>query len=684
MHTTISFLFVLLLTTLLCMSSQLWANEIANAIEQKNQPKAIDAIKKAAEQYPGQLDEINESGNAPIHLAIHEGFDDVVRALIKYHADLTIKNDRGEDPVYLAFRLKREAIQNMLLEAGAQVNYSFLSQQVSRITLTPKPVHTKLRSGSVVEKYSRLFKSNIEKFLGDDIKLQQLVYLQPLFSDEKWLYSQLLTFVQENRNKYENTVRKFLYYQAQAGYPNGSKNALAAGLELDALKAEAKHSPELDKAMLKQISASIDKRASKGLFRAEGSLDKFDYMSLSAERIAKLFTIRDNFLVRDVTLQQIRNWADNSARGHAIIALGNHFDLTARFIAFTLVSAKEKPLRFALVEHWMDVGYELYRLRNYHGVMQILSAINRQSVMRLFGNEEKLYNGISKKILKKYEEYYMLWDMSGDYSIHRQLIKAVPSEKPCLAPYPMVMHDLAMMLEKLQGTRAEGELDFEKLTSLVKLIKEIVDHRNKANYQFNDVDNEFKLQLKLVSNLPNIENETLEEISSLVQEWNFARTDPKEKLLEEWDSSEFVFWLTNNGMKEFIEPLFALRIFTGKELIKFFENEKGYFSQLDVLRQKLNIPYNLGARLITLSSPRPLPEKKRVTMWDCLDVALWFSNNPLTLEKLFRRNLSTGKNLIDQLDGIPQGYAQIAVLSGLGFSTLEAKLFIALLDHAAN
>ena len=666
--------FALFFQVFLGLTSHLFANEIVTAIEQENQVKAIEEIKKAKKKNPRYLDSQDENGNAPIHFAIHKGFEDVVVALIEQGADLNRKNLRGERPTTLAFRLNMKSILDRLFDAGAKFNYAFLSHHTSRLAITATAISTTLRRGSIVDKYSQLFESNIEEFLTDDMKLQQLIYLQPMFCTEKSLYIRFLSLLKQDRARYESSILKFLYYQAQAGYPSGSKNVAVAGKELDALLNRLGQLPQLDKAITKGMISSINRQSRSSLAISTEHKDKFDYMNVPAQRLAWLFTARDRRLLRAVTLKEIRIWADDNEKSNAIIALANHFNLTARFIAYSIVSEKNKKRRNAIIQHWIDVGYELYLLKNYHGVMQILTALNGPAVLRLYAKKD-----LDKKCKKKYLTYKNLHIVSENYKVYRQLMNDARPDEHFLAPFPMVMHDLAMVLEVLEKTRTDEHLNFENLKQLASLLKEAVSIRNKANYKF-DFSERDHMEISLVSNLPNIELETIDEFSSFILKWKFPRPNPQQKNLEEWDSSEFVFWLRENGYKKYIEPLFIQNIYNGKKLIELLKKERSHKDQLELLENKFNMSYGLAAKIITLNSPRQPPENKFVGLWDCLDLCLWLSHNDEALRKLFSNNIFSGNSLIQKLDTVPLGYARLGVLTQLGFSVPEANQFIALLN----
>lgn len=651
---------------------KLWACAIVDAILQEDQDKAIASIWNSFGTFPEDLDKQDTSGNAPIHIAAYKGFDKVVHALIDAGADLNIKNKRGEEATIIAFRLNHKSILELLLMNGAKFDYASLARHLSRIALTPKIETTKPKRGSSVEQYSQLFIDNIVNFISDDSRLKMLVYLYPLFISEKVLFSELIKL----SDIYGNPIRKFLYYLAAAGLPNGTENLAAAGKELNELMERVVPSPVLHDALTKSLSGSSKiplSTSQKHQLQHLKSSDIFDFRQVSAEHLAFLFTLRDTRLMRSLTLKEIRIWIDNAEQAHSIIALANHFNRTSKLIAYDIVSEKDKKKRKLIYKKWINVAYEMYRLNNFHGVMQVLIAINCPSISRLYS---------IKKLVKKKPKcatIQKMWHVESNFGVHRDLIAQLGAQQNFVPPFPMVLHDLQAMLEVLHRSQNEEHYNFSLLGNLEKLIKLIIYYREKANYPF-ELSPNISKQLNLINDLADNESETIEEHSSLIKEWSLPRPDPKDKILEKWNSSELVFWLTNNGMKQYIFNLFQGGVEDGKKLSAFLD-ELNYKEQLIMLEQKFQIPYHSGLLLVTLNSPRPSPRKKNIVLWDCIDLGIWFSSNITIFSILLRNNIWSGLLLMDLLKAAPAGSnEQLNILVELGIPPLEANNFLAFLN----
>jgi hypothetical protein len=645
---------------------------IVDAIQQEDQEKAIEFIWKSSGAFPEDLDQQDTSGNAPIHFAAYKGFDKVVHALIDAGADLNIKNKRGEEATIIAFRLNHKSVLELLLLNGAKFDYASLSRHLSRIALTPKLETTKPKRGSSAEQYSKLFIDNIANFISDDSRLKMLVYLYPIFVSEKVLFSELLKL----SDNYGNPIRKFLYYLAAAGLPNGTENLAAAGNELNKLMEKVVSSPVLHDTLTKSLSGSPKTPLSssqKHPFQSLKSSDKFDFRQASAEHLAFLFTLRDTLLMRNLTLKEIRIWIENAEQAHSIIALANHFNRTSKLIAYDIVSEKDKKKRKLIFKKWINVAYEMYRLNNFHGVMQVLIAINCPSISRLYS---------IKKLVKKKPKcaaIQKMWHVETNFGIHRNLIAQLGPQQNFVPPFPMVLHDLQAMLEVLHRSQNEDHYNFSLLENLERLVKLLIHYREKANYPF-DITPDISKQLNLINELADNESETIEEHSSLIIEWSLPRSDPKDKDLEKWNSSEFVFWLTNKGMKQYIFKLFQGGVEDGKKLASILD-ELDYKEQLIMLEQKFLIPYHSGLLLVTLNSPRRSPEKKNIFMWDCVDLGIWFSPNIAIFSILLINNIWSGLILMDLLRAAPPGSnEQLNVLVELGIPILEANNFLAFLS----
>lgn len=84
-----------------------------------------DAVRDAVTASPGLLgrtvDREGQGGWTPLHLAVAEGAEEIVRLLVEAGADLTVRTDFNRTPLHVALQLRPE-MAPVLREIGAQVD----------------------------------------------------------------------------------------------------------------------------------------------------------------------------------------------------------------------------------------------------------------------------------------------------------------------------------------------------------------------------------------------------------------------------------------------------------------------------------------------------------------------------------------------------------------------------------
>ncbi len=73
-------------------------------------------------EYNPNLDIQDNEGNTPLHLAVRNGNDLILQALLAHGADINAYNNNGDTALHVAIRAGRTTVASQLLEAGAQIN----------------------------------------------------------------------------------------------------------------------------------------------------------------------------------------------------------------------------------------------------------------------------------------------------------------------------------------------------------------------------------------------------------------------------------------------------------------------------------------------------------------------------------------------------------------------------------
>ncbi|MCS7244590.1 MAG: ankyrin repeat domain-containing protein [candidate division WOR-3 bacterium] len=79
--------------------------------------KVKDLIKKGAD-----INSKNEYGKTPLHIAVENNYEDIVKVLLENKADVNIKDNNGNTPLHIAVMKGNEYIIKELLKNGANEN----------------------------------------------------------------------------------------------------------------------------------------------------------------------------------------------------------------------------------------------------------------------------------------------------------------------------------------------------------------------------------------------------------------------------------------------------------------------------------------------------------------------------------------------------------------------------------
>lgn len=84
--------------------------------------KGVDAVSKVLENPQIDIDQQDVDGSTPLHAALMEGNDDVVRLLLKKGAKTTIVDNREVSALFLAIFLKKDHLVDDIISAGADIH----------------------------------------------------------------------------------------------------------------------------------------------------------------------------------------------------------------------------------------------------------------------------------------------------------------------------------------------------------------------------------------------------------------------------------------------------------------------------------------------------------------------------------------------------------------------------------
>lgn len=200
---------------------------------------------------------------------------------------------------------------------------------------------------------------------------------------------------------------------------------------------------------------------------------KLTFFDLHPVEIARQLTLLDHELLRRTRLGEWFDcsWAGNAAREEAptIVALVNHFNGVSRWVSTAIVSAPDVESRVVYLKRFLIAAHACAELRNFNGVMQILSGVEAFAVQRL----RKTWSALPKQSHKLYDELCELVAVGsdGDLAAFRQRLAtcALPCQ-PYVGPY---LAGLQLLDESSPSFSETGDVNFEKLAAKADIVLEI-------------------------------------------------------------------------------------------------------------------------------------------------------------------------------------------------------------------
>eukprot|EP00026_Physarum_polycephalum_P004864 Phypoly_transcript_04888.p1 GENE.Phypoly_transcript_04888~~Phypoly_transcript_04888.p1 ORF type:complete len:490 (+),score=76.11 Phypoly_transcript_04888:570-2039(+) len=156
-------------------------------------------------------------------------------------------------------------------------------------------------------------------------------------------------------------------------------------------------------------------------------------LDVNPEEIARQLTLIDNDLLRRVTPLELVNqrWTKSGKEKNApnVLAVIERFNQVAQWAATEICTEESVKIRVKKIKRFIDIGLKCLELRNFNGVMQIVTGLNSSAVTRL----KTTWANVPAKRRESFAVLEKLMDMYGNYKTYRELlISASPPFIPFL------------------------------------------------------------------------------------------------------------------------------------------------------------------------------------------------------------------------------------------------------------
>jgi len=161
----------------------------------------------------------------------------------------------------------------------------------------------------------------------------------------------------------------------------------------------------------------------------------------------------------------------------------NHTNRMAAWVVTELLRVKNPQVVAELITKFIHIGKELLEMRNYNGVMIILTALHSATIGRL----KTAWAAVKNSEKKDFEDMTESLSLLGHYKNYRETLRTLPPSTPCIPLIPVTCSDLNGLGEVLENVTEEGWINWDKHSKVANHIWS-VKRFMRARYIFKPVE----------------------------------------------------------------------------------------------------------------------------------------------------------------------------------------------------
>ncbi|KNC49780.1 cell division control protein [Thecamonas trahens ATCC 50062] len=199
---------------------------------------------------------------------------------------------------------------------------------------------------------------------------------------------------------------------------------------------------------------------------------QYTFLKLSPVELARQLTIMEFDLYRRIKPWEFLNqgWTKKDVTplpSPHIVALTNHFNHVAEWVAMEVLQAGSLKKRAKTLVRIIDMASELRALNNFNGVMEILAGLQTTAVYRL----RATWSSIPDAAFDTFESLKTLLSREKNFKNMRD---ALPTLNPPIIPYVgMWLTDLTFLEDGNQDVTPSGLINFEKRFMISAVIRDV-------------------------------------------------------------------------------------------------------------------------------------------------------------------------------------------------------------------
>eukprot|EP01128_Nolandella_sp_AFSM9_P004527 TRINITY_DN2042_c0_g1_i3.p1 TRINITY_DN2042_c0_g1~~TRINITY_DN2042_c0_g1_i3.p1 ORF type:complete len:1421 (+),score=346.70 TRINITY_DN2042_c0_g1_i3:484-4263(+) len=158
-----------------------------------------------------------------------------------------------------------------------------------------------------------------------------------------------------------------------------------------------------------------------------------------------------------------------------LIKYVNDSNRTTRWVTTEILKRRSLSDRTRTIEFFISVAKNLEQLRNYDGLMQVLSSLHSSTIGKL----KQSWININKKSQEQFDRLTELMSNLGHYKNYTEAFGKIPESTPAIPFVSMVLQDLFLLEDNMEDTLDEFEdfVNWSKFNQMGTMIRNLTIER---------------------------------------------------------------------------------------------------------------------------------------------------------------------------------------------------------------
>lgn len=194
-------------------------------------------------------------------------------------------------------------------------------------------------------------------------------------------------------------------------------------------------------------------------------LDLLDF----PEEFARQPTVLEHSYFQRITAKDLLDRVRNSKSGKKtecdnVIAM---FNLVNQWVVTTVLEQENRDTRCRVIEQFVQIADECYKLHNFNGVMEITTALTSTSIRRL----TETWEFVDAAVMLQFRELDRLMAASDNFKAYRKAVAIAVNDPPVVPYFGILLKDLTFLHHGNPDYLSAGMINVGKWYQIVVLVK---------------------------------------------------------------------------------------------------------------------------------------------------------------------------------------------------------------------